>query len=110
VTLRSLIRELREAATIACGDCFRFAFQFVTSKGGTLKQGTVTHPWDKNSFPHAWVEKGGKVYDWQTIELRKAKPLSIADFEKTWQPEDVKSYTADEARVAVLKNKHYGPW
>ena len=99
-----------DKSTIACGDCFRYASQLATSKGGILKQGLVTHPWDKNTFPHAWVEKGGKVYDWQTIKLRKAKPMKIADWYKLWNPHDVNSFTADEARVAMLKTKHYGPW
>ena len=107
--LRALIRELREA-TIALGECFSYAYQFVTKKGGVLKHGTVTHPWDKTEFPHGWVEKNGKVYDWQTMEVRKTDPLSIADFTKFWKPRDVVSYTADEARAMILRHKHYGPW
>ena len=105
----------REIATVlkppsVCGECFIYAYQFVTKKGGVLKHGTVTHPWDKNEFPHAWIEKGGKVYDWQTAEVRKTGPLPVADFYKRWKPQDVKSYTADEARGQAARARHYGPW
>ena len=95
---------------VVCGECFGYAYQFATRRGGTLKHGTVTHPWDGTEFPHAWVEKGGKIYDWQTAEVRKTEPMLSADFYKHWKPRDVRSYTTDEARIQVLRAKHYGPW
>ena len=107
-----LDREITHALKprIICGECFSYAYQFVTKQGGTLKHGTVTHPWDKTEFPHAWVEKSDKIYDWQTAEIRKTEPLPLADFYKHWKPRDVTSYTADEARMQALRAKHYGPW
>jgi len=112
-----LDREIAHALKprVVCGECFSYAYQFVTKQGGVLKHGTVTHPWDKNDFPHAWVEKDGKVYDWQTAEVRKTGPLPVTDFYKWWKPHDVKIYTADEARVQAARAKHrrldaYGPW
>ena len=111
-TVAQLDREIAAALAprVVCGECFSYAYQFVTQKGGVLKHGTVTHPWDKNEFPHAWVEKASKVHDWQTAEVRKTDPFPVADFYKHWKPDDVKSYTAAEARVQALTAKHYGPW
>lgn len=112
-----LDREIAHALKprVVCGECFIYAYQFVTKQGGTLKHGTVTHPWDKNEFPHAWVEKDGKIYDWQTAEVRKTGPLAVTDFYTWWKPHDVTTYTADEARVQAARAKHrrldaYGPW
>jgi hypothetical protein len=93
-----------------CGECFMYAYQFIRKKGGVLKHAMVTHPWDKNDFWHAWVEKNGKVHDWQTAEVRKTDPVAIEQFYAWWKPHDVRSYTADEAREQILKAKHYGPW
>ena len=111
-TPAQLDREVAAAIKprVACGECFMYAYQFVTKKGGVLKHGMVTHPWDANDFWHAWVEKGGKVHDWQTAEVRKTDPVAIERFYAWWKPRDVKSYTADEARKQLARNKHYGPW
>jgi hypothetical protein len=107
-----LDREIADVfmSSYPLGECFSYAYQFVTRRGGVLKHGTVTHPWDKTRFPHAWVEKDGKIYDWQTTEVRKADPLPEAAFKKLWKPQNVRSYTADEARAQALRTKHYGPW
>ena len=122
MTLRRATRKKRTAAQldseiaaaltprVVCGECFSYAYQFVIKRGGALKHGTVTHPWDKTEFPHAWVEKDGKIYDWQTAEVRKTAPLSMTDFYKWWKPQDVKSYNADEARGQAARARHYGPW
>jgi hypothetical protein len=87
-----------------------YAYDFAKREGGTLKHGMVTHPWDKNDFWHAWVEKDGKIYDWQTAEVRKTEPASVSDFYAWWKPRDVTSYTAAEAQKHAHKSKHYGPW
>lgn len=111
-TAAQLDREIAAALKprIGCGECFSYAYDFVTKKGGVLKHGTVTHPWDGNAFPHAWVEKNGKIYDWQTAKVRKTGPVPVADFYKWWKPADVKIYTADEARGQAARARHYGPW
>ena len=114
-TAAQLEREIASALAprVVCGECFGYAYELVTKKGGgVLKHGTVTHPWDKTAFPHAWVEKDGKVYDWQTAEVRRTGPgpLPVADFYKWWKPQDVKIYTADEARGQAARAGHYGPW
>lgn len=106
---RSLLSEAAE------GDCFRFAYKRVR-EGGTLFHATVTHPWSGKQFPHAWVEDGGKAYDWQTSQgfanqgLGKGKPLGVAAFRQQWKPVAETSYTADEASALVARTKHFGPW
>lgn len=101
---RSLLNEAAE------GDCFRFAYKRV-QEGGTLIHATVVHPWSGKQFPHAWVEDGGKAYDWQTSQgLGKGKPLGVAAFRQQWKPAAETSYTADEAKVLAVKTKHFGPW
>jgi hypothetical protein len=111
-TVAQLDRDIAHALkpSVVCGECFMYAYQFVTKNGGTLKHAMVTHPWDKNDFWHAWAEKDGRVHDWQTAEVRKTEPVAIADFYGWWKPRDVQSYTADEARTQIVRHKHYGPW
>ena len=103
------VLDLREA-TIACGECFSYAYLRV-KEGGTLVQATVTDPWAGKKFAHAWVEDGGLVYDWQTSQgLGTGKPRKVAEFYKLYQPEKVKTFDKHDAMINVLKLKHYGPW
>ena len=108
--LEDLVQRLRALVESAEGDCFRYAYKRV-QKGGTLVHATVIHPWTKKPFDHAWVEDDGKAYDWQTSQgLGKGKPRMVAEFRELWKPSAEKTYTADEAKVQVLRTKHYGPW
>lgn len=111
-TAAQLDREIAHALKprVVCGECFRYAYQLVTKQGGTLKHGMVTHPWDRNNFWHAWVEKDGKVHDWQTAEVRRAEPVEVSDFYAWWKPRDVRSYTADEAEKWAARTRKLGPW
>ena len=111
-TAAQLDREIAHALKprVVCGECFRYAYHFVTEQGGVLKHAMVTHPWDKNDFWHAWVEKDGSVHDWQTAEVRRTDPVPVNNFYAWWKPRDVRSYTADEARKHLVKAGHHGPW
>jgi len=100
----------RTARKIICGQCFPWAYRFQKNNGGILVHGMVTHPWDKNTFPHAWVVKGGKVYDWQTVEMRKSDPLSVQEFMKMWKPRPEVEFDKDESMFALAHTHHYGPW
>ena len=110
-TATQLDREIAHAikTRVVCGECFMYAYDFAKQNGGTLKHGMVTHPWDKNDFWHAWVEKDGKVFDWQT-EQRNADPVDVADFHTWWKPRDIRTYTVEDARKLAWRDKHYGPW
>ena len=96
--------------TIAMGDCFRWAYKNVIAQGGTLVHGTVIHPWTKKPFKHAWVERDGYAYDWQTIVMRQQPPMTLRAFSKIWQPSEQARYSASKAANALLLHKHFGPW
>jgi len=112
--------ELRVAA--ACGDCYRWAYQDVRRNGGVLVHGTVRIPLSKRAHTHAWVERGGKVYDWQTMEAglsrwaRKGWPKD--EFYAAMSPTRMTRYEADDALMAFARSRggresggiHYGPW
>lgn len=105
-----IARILFAAETIACGECFPYAYRLQKEKGGTLVHGTVTDPWKKKSYPHAWIEKGGKIYDWQTQESRKENPLTVQEFKELYNPKDTIEFTKDDALFAIAHTHHYGPW
>ena len=57
------------------GDCYSWAVrQFIKGDAGgaELKHGKVLDRWGQTSageggyYDHAWIEKGGRIYDWQT--------------------------------------------
>jgi len=90
-----------------------------------LVHGTVTATYRSNPKPygHAWVEKGGMVYDWQTMVSGfggnyRGKGWPIDDFYETFIPTRMKRYNARQAGKTMwdstggrLKGKqHYGPW
>ena len=105
-----IARILIIAETIACGECFPYAYRFQKEKGGTLIHGTVTDPWKKKSYPHAWIEKNGKIYDWQTQATRKDNPLTSKEFKELYNPKDTVEFNKYDAMFAFAHTKHYGPW
>ncbi len=106
--LRDLIFQLKEA-TIACGECFSYAYARVR-EGGTLVHAVVADPWSGKRYDHAWVEDGGRVYDWQTSQGLGKGPRRIKEFKKLYRPENERRFDATEAQINVLKYRHYGPW
>jgi hypothetical protein len=113
-SLRADLDDLYEVlalrgATIACGECYSYAYERVR-EGGVLVHATVADPWSKKRYPHAWVEDGGLVYDWQTSQGLGKGPRPVAEFYKLYDPKKIKRYDATEAMVAIVKHKHYGPW
>lgn len=103
---------------IACGDCYRFAYREALrwfAAGGPLPpmvivHGTVIDPLDGHSFQHAWVERGGDAYDWQTIIVQKKNPMPIDRFYEIWKPRDKTVYAPKDIVRNTLKHEHYGPW
>lgn len=101
----------RPKAETPCGECFPFAYREVRKHPkAILVHATVVHPWDSHEFPHAWVERGGKAYDWQMTHVRHQALMPIADYYEMWKPKDVQRFTQDEATLAAARNRHYGPW
>lgn len=59
-------------------------------------------------YGHAWVELGGWVFDhrYLTTPFPRAFYYRHGHIEE----EEVLRYTAEEARQAILKHEHWGPW
>lgn len=95
-----------------CGDCFRWAYD--NQDKGVLVHAVVHHPWSGKSFDHAWIEKGNRVYDWQSVVKNLGpgkKGWKKEDFYKAYNPIlDIKRYTQEEAVKNIFKTRHYGPW
>lgn len=92
------------------GDCFEFAYNYVKDNGGTLFHAVVTHPWSKKRFWHAWVEKGGKIIDWQSYMGVDHSARARKEWYANWRPTRIRAYGKSQAFMAMVKNKHYGPW
>lgn len=108
------------------GHCYDWAYQQIKadeSGESILVHGTVSDPFSipPHSYKHAWVEKGGMVFDWQTMvahhggkHMGKGYPVEV--FYELFQPKKMKRYSKEEAYKAMLKavkkhgKLHYGPW
>jgi len=101
------------------GDCFEvhanlFITSFLTNEWEDwfLCHAKVTPrmgPMVGTTFDHCWVEKNGIVKDFangNNNELPKLVYYGIGGF----NDEDVKKFSADEARDMLRKWGHYGPW
>ena len=108
---------VKQGNKLVCGLCYEWAYRDVQDHGGVLVQGTVTEPLSSppSKYLHAWVERGGKVYDWQTMvqgqggKFRgRGFPRKI--FYELFQPERMKRYDDEQAMIALVRHRHYGPW
>ena len=109
IKLKEAVDYITEKA-IVCGDCFKWAndWNIEHHKGGTHKvvHGLVTNAVGK-TFPHAWIEDKGKVYD--TNVGNKGMPLK--KFYKTLNARDTVKYTPTQAtRNQFGGFGHHGPW
>ena len=88
------------AKKIPCGDCFgwaskKFVEAPVTGEPVKLYYGKVLDRWGDTSYgkgnyyPHAWIEKDGRFYDWQTSVYNdvKADGWTKKQFEEYYQPQ-----------------------
>ena len=110
--------EKEMTKTIPYGDCFEWAYKFIKETddedGAILVHANVRHPFpgpeERETFEHAWVEMGGKVYDWQNMMVRGKGSVLIDEFYETWKPFEIVKYTKEEAIINLIKNRNYGPW
>lgn len=112
--VRRLINELREGPR---GQCYKWAYNEVVKNGGILVHAEVTAPFSEppHRYDHAWVERDGTVYDWQTMEAGhggkfRGKGYPIKTYYELYQPRDITRYDATEARIAAVSSGHSGPW
>jgi hypothetical protein len=101
------------------GDCYRWAYHYVHKHpNAVLYQGTVTAPYKdagKAPYEHAWVLDGGVVKDWQTMVAGMGGryrgvgwPEDV--WARAWKPRHVKTFTQEQAHIAVVRHGHFGPW
>lgn len=99
---------------IACGECFSWAYQNLPdARNAVLIHATVHDPWDGRAYSHAWIERAGRVFDWQSVAQglgpgRRGWPRK--KFYEVYRPIDVETYDYAESRAEVLRQRHYGPW
>lgn len=91
------------------GDCYESAATAildVRTDEARLVHGTVWHE-ASGRHGHAWVEFGDTVLDRSNgndVELPRSAYYALG------RVEDVRRYTAREARLAMSRTGHYGPW
>lgn len=100
--------------TIACGECFSWAFQNLPDASNARLVHAIVHdPWSGKAYPHAWIERVGRVYDWQSV-ARGLGPgrrgWGKKKFYAAYRPTQIHTYTYAESRAEILRQRHYGPW
>lgn len=92
------------------GECFEFAYNYIKDNGGTLFHAVLTNPKSDKKFWHAWVEKGDKIIDLQGYMGSDQSTRVRGQWYKNWKPTRIRAYGKSQAFIAMVKNKHYGPW
>jgi len=109
---------------IVGGQCFRYAVMWDGKGPGSSPDDIVVHGNVRGLVgPHAWIErKDGRVFDWQTVEGiwetlgRQPDPSYTKrgwpkrEFYAEFKPRKMKRYTAEDALINGIRNRHYGPW
>ena len=114
------LRKLLVESTIACGECLSYAWKTYmvnqNNKRMRVAFGTVQNEWISNNkrYPHAWIEDGNLVKDWQTMVAGSSKYAGKGwpkkEFYSFWKPKNVKKYTTKEAADTYLEKKSMIGW
>lgn len=103
--------------TVPCGDCFRWAVFDAAEHGGVVVHGVVTEYLSRppKRYEHGWVERDGRVYDWQTMEAGHGGQFRGVGYPRRlfydmFAPQKTVEYDAGEAVGMAAKTGHYGPW
>jgi len=107
-------RPAYESLTEAAGLCFKYVFDWAVKNiedgHKSVVHGEVENPHLKgHRYWHAWIEKDGRIYDWQTEQAGK-QPMRYFKWYALMKPKDMKRYTAKEVVQKCFKTKHQGPW
>jgi len=94
------------------GDCFRWALWDAIHNGGNLVHGWIIHPFfGTELMAHAWVERDGFVYDWQSCEYSQEDPLPLTEFYELRKPVGLAVYPGSPKLLGrAHREGHYGPW
>ena len=118
IKLKELLGE-----TIACGECLSYAWKTYIKNQDNKKMrvafGTVQNKWISNNkrYPHAWIEDGNLVKDWQTNDPKGPRTSKYAmkgwpknEFYKFWNVKNVMKYTTKEASDNWKRTKSMIGW
>jgi hypothetical protein len=105
---------------MSLGDCYPAAFNLLVGflepasevEGGLLVHGRPLGTGGEAEgirCGHAWVEKGGYVFDWSNGK-QVAVPRPLYYTAGTIDPDECHYYTREEAIHMALMVQHYGPW
>lgn len=107
---------------VPIGDCYGYVFKMALKgiveddKGFKIVHATVEEPFAQppRSYTHAWIEREGRVHDWQTMVMGTSKfagegwPKDL--FYKTFKPRETREYTPKQVVEYTNKFGHTGPW
>ena len=119
IKLKNLLKEV-----IACGQCLQYAWHTYMVKQSDAQAnkkmkivfGTVQNKWISKGkrYPHAWVEDGNLVKDWQTMVLGMSKWAKKGwpkkRFYDFYHPKDMKKYTPADAAEKFRQTKSMMGW
>jgi hypothetical protein len=87
---------------IACGLCFPWAWHNLpNADNARLVHAVVRHPYDGTVYPHAWIERAGRVFDWQSVTQGMGpgpRGWTKRKFYELWQPVEVAKYDYETAQ------------
>ena len=117
------LKDLLYEATIACGECLSYAWKtYMTNQNNDKMRvafGTVQNKLISNNkrYPHAWIEDGNLVKDWQTMDPKGPRSSKWAgkgwpkkEFYKFWNPKNMKKYTPAAAAEKFRQTKSMMGW
>ncbi len=93
------------------GLCYTAALAWVREceeEDWVVVHGTVLSNNEKHRIEHAWCERGDCVVDLARPIGGRIIPRD--DYYRLSKPEVCKVYSADDARILALRNRHDGPW
>ena len=102
------------------GECYPFAFKLALEWANSqpdeesaddlglfrVIHGRITNKWNGESALHAWVEKGGLAFDWQS----RREGIPIDWYYENFNPEPFEEYSALDVLINCVRHGHYGPW
>ena len=108
----------RQPRTAMRGDCYRYAsnellrWTSAGEPGPTMRMvhGTILWSASDRRIEHAWIERGGYAYDWQTFALARRPVWLVADFYEQKGAQAERRYTAKQAAAKAFSTGHHGPW
>lgn len=92
--------------TRAAGQCFPWAYEHLPDAHNARLVHAIVHPhggkYGDRPYAHAWIERAGRVYDWQSVEQglgpgQRGWPKKF--FYEVYQPTDVHVYDYEDAQL-----------